>query len=57
VAVFLCGEPFGSSEVRRHHESPVIVVTAERGDDVAKILNDGISTLPKPFSLDALQLW
>jgi CheY-like chemotaxis protein len=35
---------------------PVIVVTAERGDDVAKILDDGISALlPKPFSLEALQ--
>jgi CheY-like chemotaxis protein len=35
---------------------PVIVVTAERGDEVTKILDDGISALlPKPFSLDALQ--
>jgi CheY-like chemotaxis protein len=35
---------------------PVIVVTAERGDDVAKVLNAGISALlPKPFSLEALQ--
>lgn len=35
---------------------PVIVVTAERGDDVAKILDDGIAALlPKPFDLDVLQ--
>jgi CheY-like chemotaxis protein len=35
---------------------PVIVATAERGDKVTKILDDGISALlPKPFSLDALQ--
>lgn len=34
---------------------PVIVVTAERGDEVTRIL-DGISALlPKPFNLDALQ--
>ena len=35
---------------------PVIVVTAERGPQVTKILDDGIAALlPKPFSLDALQ--
>jgi CheY-like chemotaxis protein len=35
---------------------PVIVITAERGDQVTKILDDGISALlPKPFNLDALQ--
>lgn len=35
---------------------PVIVVTAERGDEVTKILDDGIAALlPKPFNLDALQ--
>jgi CheY-like chemotaxis protein len=35
---------------------PVIVVTAERGDAVTKILDDGIAAiLPKPFSLEALQ--
>jgi CheY-like chemotaxis protein len=35
---------------------PVIVITAEGGDPVTKILDDGISALlPKPFSLDALQ--
>jgi len=35
---------------------PVIVVTAERGDDVTKIPDDGISALlPKPFNLDALE--
>jgi len=35
---------------------PVIVITAERGDGVSKILDDGITALlPKPFSLDALQ--
>jgi CheY-like chemotaxis protein len=35
---------------------PVIVITAERGDAVTKILDDGISALlPKPFSLDALE--
>jgi CheY-like chemotaxis protein len=35
---------------------PVIVITAERGDQVTKILDDGITALlPKPFSLDALQ--
>lgn len=35
---------------------PVIVITAERGDQVSKILDDGITALlPKPFSLDALQ--
>jgi len=35
---------------------PVIVITAERGDQVTKILDDGIAALlPKPFSLDALQ--
>lgn len=34
---------------------PVIVLTAESGDRVTAIPNDGISTLlPKPFSLDAL---
>ena len=35
---------------------PVIVVTAERGDEVTKIVDDDISALlPKPFNLDALQ--
>lgn len=35
---------------------PVIVISAERGDEVAKIPDDGISAfLPKPFSLEALQ--
>ena len=35
---------------------PVIVVTAERGAEVTKILDDGIAALlPKPFALDALQ--
>jgi CheY-like chemotaxis protein len=35
---------------------PVIVITAERGDRVTKILDDGISALlPKPCNLDALQ--
>jgi CheY-like chemotaxis protein len=35
---------------------PVIVMTGERGDDVAQIPDDGVSALlPKPFSLDALQ--
>jgi len=35
---------------------PVIVVTGERGDDVTKIPDDGISALLlKPFTLDALQ--
>jgi CheY-like chemotaxis protein len=35
---------------------PVIVMTGERGDDVTKIPDDGISALlPKPFTLDALQ--
>lgn len=35
---------------------PVIVVTAERGDEVTKILDDGIAALlPKPFNLDVLQ--
>ena len=34
---------------------PVIVMTAERGADVTKILDGGITALlPKPFSLDAL---
>jgi CheY-like chemotaxis protein len=34
---------------------PVIVVTAARGDEVARTL-DGVSAfLPKPFNLDALQ--
>lgn len=35
---------------------PVIVITAERGDEVTRILDDGIAALlPKPFNLDALQ--
>lgn len=35
---------------------PVIVITAERGEAVAKILDHGITALlPKPFSLDGLQ--
>ena len=35
---------------------PVIVITAERGDGVAKIQNDGLcALLPKPFELETLQ--
>jgi CheY-like chemotaxis protein len=35
---------------------PVIVITAERGHEVTRILDDGITALlPKPFGLDALQ--
>lgn len=35
---------------------PVIVITAARGDGVAKTLDDGIcALLPKPFDLQALQ--
>lgn len=35
---------------------PVIVITAARGDNVAKIPEDGISALlPKPFELETLQ--
>ena len=35
---------------------PVIVITAERGDHVTRIADDGISALlQKPFSLDALE--
>jgi CheY-like chemotaxis protein len=35
---------------------PVIVITAERGDRVTKIREDGVAELlPKPFSLDELQ--
>jgi CheY-like chemotaxis protein len=34
---------------------PVIVVTAARGDEVARILDDVSALLPKPFNLDALQ--
>lgn len=34
---------------------PVIVITAERGDGLAKIPNDGIcALLPKPFELETL---
>ena len=35
---------------------PVIVITAERGDDVAKICNDATcALLPKPFELETLR--
>lgn len=35
---------------------PVIVITAERGDGLAKISNDGIcALLPKPFELETLR--
>ena len=35
---------------------PVIVITAERGDGLAKIPNDGTcALLPKPFELETLQ--
>ena len=34
---------------------PVIVVTAERGDEVTKILDGIAALLPKPFNLDVLQ--
>jgi CheY-like chemotaxis protein len=34
---------------------PVIIITANRGDDVATVLNGGIyALLPKPFNLEAL---
>ena len=35
---------------------PVIVITAERGDGLARISNDGICVLlPKPFELETLR--
>ena len=35
---------------------PVIVITAERGEGIAKILDEGVcALLPKPFDLEALQ--
>ena len=47
------GERAADPELRK---IPVIVVTAERGDEVSRILDDGITALlPKPFSLDALR--